>query len=60
MILDRIIEDLESQIDASDRMGEDPDEVSWNYEIGVILSSRDALRVVKVLRQAVLRSDVQE
>jgi len=60
MGINRIIEDLEEQIALSDRIGEDPDDASWNYEIGVLLSSGDALRVVKVLKQAVLRGEVQE
>ena len=45
--IDEIIEDLKEQICSCVKLGEDLDDKSWNYQVGVLLSANEAKKIVE-------------
>lgn len=46
----KVIKDIEEKIDDCKKNGEDLDAVSFNYEIGVLISANTAQRIVSTLK----------
>lgn len=47
--MEKIIEALKYKIVQSERHGDDPNEASWGYETGVIITRNEAERILEEL-----------
>lgn len=46
-----LIDDLKKQVEGCVQCDEDPDDKSWNYQVGVLITENQANQIIDVLRE---------
>ena len=49
-MITQIIKDISNQIFLNEEYGNDPDEASWNYETGVIITTNEAKELIEYIK----------